>query len=78
MTNGFPYTQHQTGDQEVAGLTPARLATFVEIDHEINSNVIPSLLLIQEGQLSVSGTYPALTSTTEGVKRDLSTYMLDI
>ena len=28
---------------------------FVEIDHEIFSTVILSLLLIQEGQLSVSG-----------------------
>ena len=45
-----------TGDQEVAGSTPARSATFfVEIDHEIFSTVILSLPLIQEGQLSVSG-----------------------
>ena len=45
-----------TGDQEVAGSTPARSATFfVEIDHEIYSTVILSLPLIQEGQLSVSG-----------------------
>ena len=29
--------------------------SFVEIDHEIFSKVILSLLLIQEGQLSVSG-----------------------
>ena len=29
--------------------------SFVEIDHEIFSTVILSLLLIQEGQLSVSG-----------------------
>ena len=29
--------------------------SFVEIDHEIFSMVILSLLLIQEGQLSVSG-----------------------
>ena len=29
--------------------------SFVEIDHEIFSTVIPSLPLIQEGQLSVSG-----------------------
>ena len=28
---------------------------FVDIDHEIFSTVILSLLLIQEGQLSVSG-----------------------
>ena len=45
-----------TGDQEAAGLTPAGLEhSFVEIDHEIFSMVILSLLLIQEGQLSVSG-----------------------
>ena len=29
--------------------------SFIEIDHEIFSTVILSLLLIQEGQLSVSG-----------------------
>ena len=35
---------------------PPRSATFfLEIDHEIFSMVILSLLLIQEGQLSVSG-----------------------
>ena len=46
-----------TGDQEVAGLTPAEFGSifFVEIDHEIFSTVIHSLPLIQEGQLSVSG-----------------------
>ena len=45
-----------TGDQEVAGLTPAEIGTsFVKIDHEIFSTVILSLTLIQEGQLSVSG-----------------------
>ena len=46
-----------TGDQEVAGLTPplGRLHSFLEIDHAIFSTVILSLLLIQEGQLSVSG-----------------------
>ena len=32
-----------------------RQHSFVEIDHEIFSTVILSLLLIQEGQLSVSG-----------------------
>ena len=32
-----------------------RQQSFVEIDHEIFSVVILSLLLIQEGQLSVSG-----------------------
>ena len=46
-----------TGDQEVAGSTPhrSRQHSFLEIDHEIFSMVILSLLLIQEGQLSVSG-----------------------
>ena len=49
--------RHPTGDQEVAGSTPADLGqhSLVEIDHEIFSTVIFSLLLIQEGQLSVSG-----------------------
>ena len=42
-----------TGDQEVEGSTPAgRQHSF--LDHEIFSTVILSLLLIQEGQLSVS------------------------
>ena len=46
----------QIGDQAVAGLTlPGRQYSFAEIDHEIVSTVILSLLLIQEGQLSVSG-----------------------
>ena len=45
-----------TRDQEVVGLTPlGRQNSFMEIDHEIFSTVILSLLLIQEGQLSVSG-----------------------
>ena len=47
-----------TGDQEVASrLDPrrGRQHSFVEIDREIFSTVILSLLLIQEGQLSVSG-----------------------
>ena len=46
-----------TGDQEVAGSTPARSATFFRgnFDHELFSMVIPSLPLIQEGQLSVFG-----------------------
>ena len=45
-----------TGDQEVAGSTPARWQhSFMEIDHEIYFTVIVSLPLIQEGQLSVSG-----------------------
>ena len=40
-----------TGDQEVAGL---QHSLHIEIDHEIFSMVILSLLLIQEGQLSQS------------------------
>ena len=46
-----------TGDQEVAGSTPAEVGkiSFLEIDHEIFSMVILFLPLIQEGQLSVSG-----------------------
>ena len=47
----MPPTEHQ----EVAGSTPARSTFFREIDHEICSRVILSPLLIQEGQLSVSG-----------------------
>ena len=44
------------GDQEVAGVTPpGRQHSFIGIDHEIFSTVILSLLLIQDGQLSVSG-----------------------
>ena len=47
---------HPTGDQEVADSTPAgRQHSFIEIDHEIFSTVILFRLLIQEGQLSVSG-----------------------
>ena len=40
-----------------SGFNPrrGRQHSFVEIDHEIFSTVILSLLLIQEGQLSVSG-----------------------
>ena len=45
-----------TGGQEVAGWTlPGRQHSFVEIDNEIFSTVILCHLLIQEGQLSVSG-----------------------
>ena len=42
---------------EGPGFNPCRgrQHSFVEIDHEIFSTVILSLLLIQEGQLSVSG-----------------------
>ena len=35
--------------------SPGRQHSFVEVAHEIFSTVIPSLPLIQEGQLSVSG-----------------------
>ena len=45
-----------TGDQEVAGPTPAGgQHSFVDIDYALFSTVIFSHLLIQEGQLSVSG-----------------------
>ena len=48
--------EHLTGDQEAAGWTPmGRQLYFVDIDHELISMVILSHLLIQEGQLSVSG-----------------------
>ena len=43
-----------TGDQEVTDLTPTRSVTW-RFDYDIFSMVILSLLLIQEGQLSVSG-----------------------
>ena len=51
------WMRRPTGDQEVAGSTPAEVGniSFMEIDHEIFSTVILSLPLIQEGQLSVSG-----------------------
>ena len=41
-----------TGDQEVAGSTPAEVGNI--LDHEIFSTIILALPLIQEGQLSVS------------------------
>ena len=47
---------HLTGDQEVGVRSPpCRQHSSMEIDHEIFSMVFLSLLLIQEGQLSVSG-----------------------
>ena len=47
---------HPTGDQEVVGSTPwGWQHSFVEIDREIFSTLFLSLLLVQEGQLSVSG-----------------------
>ena len=56
MTAVLIWMRRPTGDQKVAGSTPAdRQHSFVEIDHEIFSTVILSLPLIQEGQLSVSG-----------------------
>ena len=53
---GGPLAQldvHPTEAQD-AGLTPAGSAILLWIDHEMFSTVILSLLLIQEGQLSVS------------------------
>ena len=46
-----------TGDQEVAGSTPAEVGNILlwRFEHEIFSMVILSHPLIQEGQLSVSG-----------------------
>ena len=46
-----------TGDQEVKRFEPHRVQqhSFMEIDHEIFSMIILSLPLIQEGQMSVSG-----------------------
>ena len=46
-----------TGDQEVAGSTPAEVGNILSwrFEYEIFSTVILSLPLIQEGQLSVSG-----------------------
>ena len=45
-----------TGDQEIAGSTPAGSATFFyKMDKEVLSMVIFSLPLIQEGHLSASG-----------------------
>ena len=46
-----------TCDQEVAGSNPplGRQHSFLEINHRIFFTVSLSLLLIQEGQLSVSG-----------------------
>ena len=46
-----------TGDQEVAGSTPAEVVNIISwrLIMKFFSTVILSLLLIQEGQLSVSG-----------------------
>ena len=45
------------GDHEVLVSIPPQVwqHSYVEIDHEMFSTIILSLLLIQEGQLSVSG-----------------------
>ena len=43
-----------TADPGVVSLIPAGFYTFVEIDHEIISMAILSLLLIQEGLLPVT------------------------
>ena len=52
---GAQMDARQTGDQEVVDSTPATFFCEDFFDHEIFSMVIFSLLLIQEGQLSVSG-----------------------
>ena len=46
-----------TGDHEVAGSNPCFVGNILSwrFDHEIFSTIITSLLLLQEGQLSVSG-----------------------
>ena len=47
---------HQPGIQTVAGSIPdLEKHSFMEIGHEIISTAIVSLLLIQVGQLSVTG-----------------------
>ena len=43
-----------TEESEIPGSIPGPAYTFMEIDHEIFSTLI-LLLLIQEGQLSVTG-----------------------
>ena len=50
------WMRRPTGDQEVTGSILVEVGnSLLEIDHEIFSMVILFLLLIQEGQLSVSG-----------------------
>ena len=49
------YSGVLTANQGVAGSSPVRPHTFVEIYLEISSTVILPLVLIQEGQMSVSG-----------------------
>ena len=55
-------THCQTDDQELQVQSPpGRQHSFVETVHEIFSEVILSFLLIQEGQLSVSGKRMCIT-----------------
>ena len=51
------WLRHPTGDQEVAGSTPAEVGNILswKLIMKYFSTVILSLPLIQEGQLSVSG-----------------------
>ena len=44
-----------SGDRVAGSAVPGQRHSFMVIDHEIFSAVILSLLLIQEGQLLVSG-----------------------
>ena len=58
MAGWIPVRRWQVGSQSGDGrLDPSRVwqHSLVKIDREIISTVILSLLLIQEGQLSVSG-----------------------
>ena len=50
-TSVTPLDARPTGGEEVAGSTPAKVGNilFVDIDHEIFSMVILSLLLIKKG-----------------------------
>ena len=49
------WMRRPTGDQEVAGLTPAEVGNILSVRLIMKYMVILSLPLIQEGQLSVSG-----------------------
>ena len=61
---------HSIDDKEDASMIPAENGNILslEIDHEIFSTVILSLLLIQEGQLSVSGERISCWLTAERTK----------
>ena len=50
-----PSTEKNDSSVILRSLNPEGQHSFVKIDHEIFSTVILYLLLIQEGQLSVSG-----------------------